>query len=183
MKEYLNHLDQTPGEFKKKNNWNWVSLPELWNFQVILMCRKSLRTIGSDEGEIRKGSLEKWSEMTTWVWRQYLLHTEIISWRGSCATKARWETGCSAETPSLSGAQNPQWEMRRVWQANSGPCGASYGMQRVSSCRKWDAIKAFYEGDWHMIKFVFKKATHRMYWQDLRLATEICWQPVSRLLK
>lgn len=45
--------------------------------------QKSLRTTGSDEGDIRKGILEKRSEITTWVWRQYPLQIEIISGRGS----------------------------------------------------------------------------------------------------
>ena len=38
--EYLSHLDQISGELQKVLT-PWVSLPELWDFRVILMYRKA----------------------------------------------------------------------------------------------------------------------------------------------
>lgn len=73
--------------------------------------------------------------------------------------------------------------MRLVWQAkfsHVGPCMACKGFHPVGNEMP---LKNFMKGIDTWSSLCLRKTTHRMHWQDLRLATEICWQPVSRLLK
>ena len=61
-----------------------------------------------------------------------------------------------------------------------GPCMACKGFYPVGN---ETPLNNFMKGIDTRSSLCLRKATHRMYCQGLRLATEICWQRVSRLLK
>lgn len=161
----------------------WNLLHELWNSQVILMCRK----VG---------------QLLVWWWRdQERPLREMIS-NNNLTVEAPFITekafqGEGAVPPKAGMGDTLSWRKNLVFMEHRIHSERWYYCGRRSSghvgprmaCRGFypvgneTPLKNFMKGIDTWSSLCLRKATHRMYWQDLRLGTEICWQPVSRLLK